>query len=68
MHRYSKEEMQDRTGITRAVQQGKGSGMTRSQGVVGANAYRSQTAEENAATVKQSAAAHSTWNDSAFHK
>jgi hypothetical protein len=68
MRPYSKEEMQDPTGITRAVQQGKGSGMTRSEVQIRANAYRSQTAEGSAATVQQSTAAHSNWNDSAFHK
>jgi len=64
----SKEEMRDRSVITRAIPQGKGSGMTRSEVVISANAYRSQTPEESGTAVQQSRAAHSTWNDSAFHK
>jgi hypothetical protein len=64
----SKEEAQDRSGITRAVQQGKGSGMTRSDVAIRANAYRSQTPEESGTAVQQPRAAHSSWNDSAFHK
>jgi hypothetical protein len=39
----NKAEMQDRTGITRAVHQGKGSGMTRSQAAVPASAPQTQT-------------------------
>lgn len=44
----SKEEMQDRTGITRAIQQGKGAGMSLSNAALNANAYRSQTPAESA--------------------
>jgi len=68
MRRFDKEELQDRTGIAQAVQQGKGSGMTRSDVAIRANAYRSQTAEESGTVVQQSRGAHSNWNDSAFHK
>jgi hypothetical protein len=39
----SKADMQDRAGITRAVHQGKGSGMTRRQASVPASAPRTQT-------------------------
>ena len=46
MHVPSQSEMQNRDGVTRAVQQGKGGGMTRNQGVR-ANAYRSQTADRS---------------------
>ena len=68
MRWVSKEEAQDRTGITRAVEQGKGAGLTLSQ-VIRANAYRSQTPEESRVLVQQSGNAHSNWNDSAaFHK
>jgi hypothetical protein len=61
----SKSEMQDRTGITRAVQQGKGSGMTRNQRVQ-ANAYRLQTPADSATA--KSSAARTNWSDPAFHK
>jgi hypothetical protein len=40
----SKAEMQDRAGVTRAVQQGKGSGMSRSQAAAPVSAPRTQTA------------------------
>jgi hypothetical protein len=40
----SKAEMQDRAGITRALQQGKGSGISRSQAPLPASAPRTQTA------------------------
>jgi hypothetical protein len=63
-----KEEMQDRTGIMRAIQQGKGTGMTRSDVVIRANAYRSQTPDESRVPAQQSGSVHSSWNDSAFHK
>ncbi len=45
-------ELQDRTGIKKAVQSGKGTGMTRSDETLSGNAYRSQTAADNG-TVKQ---------------
>jgi hypothetical protein len=45
MHKYSKEDAQDRSGITRAIQQGKGTGMSLSDGTIRANAYREQTTE-----------------------
>jgi len=65
VHAVSKSETQDRTDVTRAVQFGKGTGMTRNQGVQ-ANAYRFQTAVDNA-TVKSSAA-RTNWSDPAFRK
>jgi hypothetical protein len=68
IHPISKEEMQDRTGISQGVQRGKDTGIFRSEVVVRANAYRSQTPEENRVSVAQPANAHSSWNDSAFHK
>ena len=40
----NKAEMQNRAGITRALQQGKGSGISRSQAAVPASAPRTQTA------------------------
>jgi hypothetical protein len=60
-------EVQNRDGVTRNVNQGKGSGMTRNQGVH-ANAYRSQTAAESPAINEQSGAAGSTSGESAFRK
>jgi hypothetical protein len=48
-----KNDTQDRTGVTRAVQQGKGSGLTRNEGVH-ANAYREQTPAESQVVKEQS--------------
>ena len=67
MHVPSKSEMQSRDGVTRAVQQGKGSGITRNQGVR-ANAYRSLTAGESSAIVDKSSAGRSRFSDIAFRK
>jgi hypothetical protein len=64
----SKAEAQDRTGITRSVNQGKGAGMTRSEGVIRANAYREQTAADQSATKAQTVAAHPKTGDPAFTK
>jgi hypothetical protein len=64
----TKAEMQDRTGITRAVQQGKGAGMSLSQTVIRANAYREQTPAESASMKADPPAAHSNLGDSAFRK
>jgi hypothetical protein len=63
----SKSEAQDRTGISRAVQQGKGTGMTRVQGVQ-ANASRSQTASETQVAKDQSRAGSPNWSDPAYRK
>jgi hypothetical protein len=68
LHRYSKGQEQDRTGITQAVQQGKGSGMTRNQPSLSANAYRVQTAQDGAAVRDESGAVHSNIGDVAFRK
>ncbi len=43
MHKYTKEDAQDRTGVTRAIQQGKGGGMSLSDRTIRANAYREQS-------------------------
>lgn len=51
MHMPSKAESQDQTGMTRAVQYGKGTGMTRNDRSLQGNAFRSQTAADNG-TVK----------------
>jgi hypothetical protein len=52
---------------TRAVQQGKGSGMSQNQ-TVRANAWRSQTAEDSLKLREKPAATHINWGDSAFRK
>ncbi len=49
MHMLSKSQMQDRTGMTPAVQQGKGAGMTRSQVVLRGDTDRSDTAADRPA-------------------
>jgi|HubBroStandDraft_4_1064222.scaffolds.fasta_scaffold778035_2 hypothetical protein len=60
-------EKRDRSGITRAVQQGKGSGTTRNEGV-SANAYREQTPAEKQVVKEKPVAAHVNWGDPAFHR
>lgn len=67
VHRVTKQEEQDRTGISRAVQQGKGGGKSVSSQIIRANAYRSETPEESR-NVVQPSSKRSSWNDSAFHK
>jgi hypothetical protein len=66
----SKDEMQDRTGIARAAQPGKGSGLSLSQPVIRASAYRSQTpAESSLLKADPPTTAHSNYSDTAaFHK
>jgi hypothetical protein len=64
----SKEAAQDRTGITRSINQGKGAGMTLSQGVIRANAYREQTAEDRPATQAQTVTGNPKTGDPAFTK
>jgi hypothetical protein len=64
----SKVEAQDRTGITRSINQGKGAGLTRSEGVIRANAYREQTAADKPSTTAQTVAAHPKTGDPAFTK
>ncbi len=44
----TKAEMQDRSGITRAVQQGKGTLITRNDRAFAASAYREQTTRDSA--------------------
>jgi hypothetical protein len=64
----SREEAQDRTGITRSINQGKGAGITLSQGVIRANAYREQTAGDKSVTTVQTVPAHAKEGDPAFTK
>jgi hypothetical protein len=64
----SKAEAQDRTGIKRSINQGKGAGMTRSEGVIRANAYREQTAADQPTTKAQTVAGNPKMGDPAFTK
>jgi hypothetical protein len=54
--------------IGRALQQGKGTGMSLSQVVIRTNANRVQTADEKGVVKEQPAAPHSNLSDPAFHK
>jgi hypothetical protein len=63
-----KGEIQDRADMTPAVQQGKGGGMSRSQVVLRANAYRLQTEEDRPALRNQSSTAGPNRGDTAFRK
>jgi hypothetical protein len=63
-----KNEAQDRIGIVRTVDQGKGTGMSRSNVVLRGNAYRSQTANDSAAVKVNSGNPGPNWNDAGFHK
>jgi hypothetical protein len=63
-----KDHAQDRAEIGRALQQGKGAGMSLSAVVIRADASRVQTAEEKLVVKKQPAAPRSNLSDTAFHK
>jgi len=63
-----KDHAQDRTEIGRALQQGKGTGMSLSQAVIRADASRVQTAEEKSVVKEQPSAPRSNLSDTAFHK
>jgi hypothetical protein len=67
MHVPSKSEIQDRTGVTQAVQQGKGTVFTRNQ-VIRADAYRSQTPEDSRKLKDKAASASPNWGDPAYRK
>ena len=60
--------VQDRTEIGRALQQGKGGGMSLSQVAIRANANRVQTADEKGIVKDQPVAPRSNLSDTAFHK
>jgi hypothetical protein len=68
IHKTSKEEAQDRTGITRAIQQGKGSGMSLSDNTIRANAYREQTTEQRPVASVQRLPGQVKSSDPAFTK
>jgi hypothetical protein len=59
---------QDGIEITRAVQQGKGTGMSLSQVVIHSNANRVQTADEKGVVRAQPTATRSNVSDPAFHR
>jgi hypothetical protein len=63
----TKEEMLDRSDVTRAVPQGKGTGRVRVQGIQ-VNASRSQTAAESQVVKDQSRAGYPNWGDRALRK
>jgi hypothetical protein len=63
-----RDHAQDRTEIGRALQQGKGTGMSLSPVFIGANASRVQTAEEKSVVKAQPVAPGSNLSDTAFHK
>ena len=62
-----KDEAQDRSGITQAVQYGKGTGMTRNEGVR-ANAFREQTPAESQVVKDQTKPGHPNRSDKALRK
>jgi hypothetical protein len=64
---HSGDGIDDRTGVTRAVQQGKGGGRTRNTSVP-ANAYRTQTAQDAAALKDESGVPRTNRHDLAFRK
>jgi hypothetical protein len=62
------DHVRDHTEIGRALQQGKGTGMSLSQVVIHANASREQTADEKSVVRDQPAVPRSNLTDTAFHK
>ena len=63
----STREMQNLDGVTQSLQQGKGAGTSRNQGVR-ANAWRLQTEEESSVLRAESGAGRPNWGDPAFRK
>jgi hypothetical protein len=63
-----KNEAQNLVGVGRSLNQGKGAGMTRSDGTLRGNAYRSQTADDNRAVRNKPDTTGPNFNDSGFHK
>jgi hypothetical protein len=63
-----KDHLQDRTEIGRALQQGKGTGMSLSRVVIHANASRVQKADEKSVVKDQPVFPRSNLTDTAFHK
>jgi hypothetical protein len=67
MYRYPKNATEDRTAVTRAVQQGKG-GRTRNEKVLRGNAYRSNTTPQRPQATDRSAGMSPNLTDTAFRK
>jgi hypothetical protein len=65
--RMPSKETQNPAGVTQAVPQGKGTGISRNQGVR-ANAWRLETAEDGPALKDESGAVRTNWSDPAFVK
>jgi hypothetical protein len=63
VHVPAKAERRDRAGVTRAIHEGKGTGVTRDQRVR-ANGWRVQTATESAALRQRTATVRPSWGDS----
>jgi hypothetical protein len=64
----SGKDVRDRAEIGRALQQGKGAGMSLSRVVIRANANRVQTSEEKSVVKDQPVFPRSNLTDTAFHK
>jgi hypothetical protein len=61
-------EAQNAGGVARSLNQGKGAGMTRSDGTLQGNAYRSQTAADAKAVRNKPDTSGPNFNDLGFHK
>ena len=61
-------ELQDHAGVTQAVQQGKGTVLTRNEKAFAANAYREQTAQDSAKLKDQSRVVRPSSGDPAVRK
>ena len=68
MYRYTKNATEDRTGVTRAVQQGKGGAVTRNERTLRGNAYRSDTTKQRPEATDRSAGMSPNLADTAFRK
>jgi hypothetical protein len=62
VHFLTKSELQDRTGVTQVAPQGKGTGVVR------ANAWRSETGQQDLAPAEEPVPSQPNWSDTAFHK
>src|SRR5580700_5163473 len=67
IHPYSSDDGQDRAGVTRTFQQGKGSGITRSESVQ-VNASREQKPAESQVAKEKAKSGNPNYGDAAFHK
>ena len=64
----TKAEAPDPADVTKAVQFGKGTGMTRKDETVSGNAYRSQTADDKGKVKNNSGDQRPSYSDAAFRK